>query len=84
MNKEYVLYNLREASEQLTSLIQDLESDSEYDYGDLVIDMSHLYHHINTAWNARDESDVAVAECNEGDFNRWRQMPPSDELLLES
>jgi hypothetical protein len=37
--------------------------------------MEHLYHHLNTAWNARDESPEGVAATSEEDFQRWRQFP---------
>ncbi len=84
MNKSYVLYNLKEAAEQLENIIQELGSDPEYEYGSFVVDMSHLYHHINTAWNAQEESASAVEECSEANFNKWRQMPSNFVLLLES
>ena len=84
MNKDYVLYNLKEAAEQLQETIAELESDPEYGNGEFVFDMSHLYHHINTAWNAREESEAAVMECSESDFEKWRAMPSISELFWES
>lgn len=82
MNKEYILYHLKEAQEQLLESISGLESDPEYDIGEFLPDMSHLYHHINTAWNAREASEAAAANCSEADFNSWRKMPSSIDLLL--
>ena len=82
MNKSYVLYNLREAQEQLSQTIEALESDQDYDVGDFLPDMSHLYHHVNTAWNAQDATEDSVEQCIEEDFNRWRSMPQGEELLL--
>jgi hypothetical protein len=35
----------------------------------------HLYHHPNTAWNAREESSERVTACSEEDFDRWRRFP---------
>jgi hypothetical protein len=37
--------------------------------------MQHAYHHMNTAWNARDEPPERTVECSEADFIRWRQFP---------
>ena len=84
MNKDYILFHLKEAQEEITKTIRDIETDEEYEYGDFVVAMSHLYHHVNTAWNARDTSDVDADACSEKDFARWRQMPNSSELLLEA
>jgi len=67
MNKSYVLYNLREAQAQLAQLIAGLESDPGYGYGDFMPDMSHLYHHVNTAWNAQDATEESV-EVNRPGF----------------
>ena len=56
MNKPYVLWNLKEAREAVDQLIADMQADVDYDFGEFRVDMEHLYHHINTAWNARDAS----------------------------
>lgn len=83
MNKQYILLNLNEALEELQSTISELETKSDYDYGEYVVAMSHLYHHINTAWNARDTSESDSTECSEENFHKWRKFPSPDELLFE-
>jgi hypothetical protein len=75
MNRDHTLFHLREAAEELQRTIGAVESTPEYDYGEFVVAMQHLYHHLNTAWNARDESSERVAACSDGDFVRWRQFP---------
>jgi len=82
MNKEYVLYNLTHAVEALDKLIADMKSDADYDYGNYVVDIAHVYHHLNTAWNARDATKAAADECSEEDFYRWRQFPSEEEIYL--
>jgi len=84
MNKHYVLFHLKEAAEQLEETIGELQSAPDYDFGEYMVDMSHLYHHVNTAWNARDESKEVVEECSEENFNKWRAFPSIEELFLES
>ena len=61
MNREAVLFNLQEAKEELDRTIKEFESDPDYDFGTFFVSMSHLYHHLNTAWNARDASEHDTA-----------------------
>jgi hypothetical protein len=83
MNKDYVLYNLDEAQKALSEIIADMRSNRDYDYGAYIVDITHVYHHLNTAWNARDESKGATDRCSEADFYRWRQFPTGDIYLGE-
>ena len=80
MNKPYVLAHLGEAREAVDQLIADMQSDADYDYGEFRVDIEHLYHHINTAWNARDASTEITDACAQEDFDRWRQFPQDIEL----
>ena len=82
MNKQWVIWNLKEAKKELDGTIAELESDFEYDSPELSVALSHLYHHLNTAWNARDASEEAVDECSVENFAKWRQLP--DDILLET
>jgi hypothetical protein len=81
MNKDYVLWNLREAQEALAEIIAGVESDPEYEPGGYIVDLTHLYHHVNTAWNARNATKAATDECSQEDFLRWRQFPTEDVYL---
>ncbi len=81
MNKEYVLSHLRQAQEALMGIIRDIESQPDYDYGEYIIDITHLYHHINTAWNAQNVDPERAETCNEKDFFKWRQFPQKDIYL---
>ncbi len=83
MNREYVLWNLKEAADELQRTIGELEQDPDYDYGEFVVAMSHLYHHINTAWNAQSVTKTESDECSEENFHKWRSMPTNADLLLE-
>jgi hypothetical protein len=80
VNREYILFHLREAAAQLAQTIHDVETQADYGYGEYSVATTHLYHHINTAWNSREESNEAVAECSEADFDRWRQFPKDLDL----
>ena len=74
MNKPYVVWNLKEAREALAELIADMEADTDYDFGEFRVDMEHVYHHVNTVWNARDATKESSEACSKEDFERWRQF----------
>jgi hypothetical protein len=82
MNKDFILFNLREARDQILQVIQDIEPDPEYEYGGYWADMTHLCHPINTAWNARGASDTQARECSEENYIKWQQFPVGDEICL--
>ncbi len=75
MNKEYILWNLKEAQKELSSTIKEIENDQDYEYGNFIVAMTHLYHHVNTAWNAQGESKEVTEKCSEKDFEKWRLFP---------
>jgi hypothetical protein len=80
MNREYILYNLKEALEQLTETISDFENNNDYEYAEFKVDMEHLYHHLNTAWNAQNSTEQESNVCSDCDYNQWRQFP--QDLIL--
>jgi hypothetical protein len=82
MNRDYILWNLREAQEAVSKIIRDIEADPEYSQEAYAVDIAHLYHHVNTAWNARFESAEAAERCSAEDFERWRQFP--DDIDMSS
>jgi hypothetical protein len=75
MNKDYILFHLSEASEELSITIRELQNDPEYGIVEFRIAMEQLYNHINTAWNAREASEKRANECSAEDFSKWRQFP---------
>ena len=81
MNRDYVQYNLSEAHEALGSMIADMQSNREFGDPAFNVNLTHVYHHLNTAWNARDATTAATNECSEEDFRRWRQFPTGDIFL---
>jgi hypothetical protein len=75
MNKNAILFNLVEAREELDSTINELESDLGYGEPELMVAMMHLFHHVNTAWNARNSTAEEWQNCSDEDFNRWGRYP---------
>jgi hypothetical protein len=83
LNREYVLHNLREAREDLGRSIAEFVADANYSEAEFYVVMQHLYHHLNTAWNARESSEGQAQECSAEDFDRWRQFPVDLDLSSE-
>lgn len=75
MNKGFILFNLKEAQEAIDRLLEQIQASQEYSFEELEVDIAHVYQHVNTAWNARAESDTASNQCSQEDFDRWRQFP---------
>ncbi|MHB8859035.1 MAG: hypothetical protein ACYC6Z_06080 [Thermoleophilia bacterium] len=75
MNKEFIIFNLTEAKDALDQIIHDFHKDPEYEKADLWVDITHVYHHVNTAWNAQDISEQQVASQTDKEFYEWRQFP---------
>ena len=84
MNRDAVLFHLCEAKEQLDQTIAEMTNDPNFCLESFQVDMSHLYHHLNTAWNGRDASQEQHNASNQNDFNLWRKFPSNAELLLDN
>lgn len=82
MTRDYVLWHLKEASNALSRVVREMDADPEYSEAELLVEMTHLYHHLNTAWNARDVSDERIAACSASDFRAWRQFPADVDMTL--
>ncbi len=83
MNRDSILFHLGEAKEELDRTINEITRNSDYDAEEFQVAISHLYHHINTAWNGRDASAERHRECSQEDFEAWRKFPNESELFLE-
>jgi len=82
MNREWVLVHLNEAHDELTRTIKEITDSPGYDYGKFFPAMQHVYHHLNTAWNARDASERELANQTTATFKRWVSMP-ADLVMFE-
>jgi len=80
MNQQVILFHLRETQEELSQTISDIEKDPEYDVGEFRVAMSHCYHHLNTAWNGRNQSNEMHASSE--NFSELRKFPDNSELLF--
>lgn len=83
MTREHVFSHLREAADSLARVIREMEADPEYSEAELEVEMAHLYHHVNTAWNARKASPERTAACSLEDFRDWRQFPTDIDMTVD-
>jgi hypothetical protein len=83
MNNQAILFHLREAKGELDRTISEMGNRKVYDNDEFRVAMSHLYHHLNTAWNGRNASPEQHRTGDEKDFCAWRKFPENQDLLLE-
>ncbi len=81
MNSDWLLFHLREAREELSRTIADLESDSKLGEGELRVALAHLYHHVNTAWNSRNVGRDVIDTHSDADWASWGRFPADIDLL---
>lgn len=81
MNKKYIAWHLEEAAKEIAETLREMESDPEWEIGDFYVEMRHLFHHVNSAWNARDSTEAEANECTEENFEKWRQYPADLEMI---
>jgi hypothetical protein len=82
MNHDAILVHLREAQNELDRMIAEIEENESYDIGEFRPAMSHIYHHLNTAWNGKDTPAKDYPAASRHKFHDWRKFPPNDDLLL--
>ncbi len=75
MNTQWVLFHLQEALDELSRTVRELDKDAELGEEELQVALTHVSHHLNTAWNSRAKTDAETAEASETDFHRWRAFP---------
>ena len=75
MNTRFIASNLKEAEEELRSLITRVASGEQLSFEDYHVAMAHIYHHLNSAWNGRDATDEQWRECSDKDYQKWQKFP---------
>lgn len=75
MNRDWVLFHLTEAQQEIATTIREIRETPDYGYAEFWVAMQHLYHHVNTAWNSREATRTEVDTATDEDFNRWSQLP---------
>jgi len=74
IQKKYALNNLAEAKEAIEELMRSIETDPEYSDDNLLVDMMHIYWHVNRAWNGRN-FDIESRELSDEENDAFIQFP---------
>lgn len=74
LNKPWIEIHIREALQQLQATLENIGQD-RYSEVQLEVELAHAYNHLNTAWNARRESDKSVQKNQGPLFYKWREFP---------
>ena len=83
MNRPWVLFHLNEARGAITQTIAAIEATPDYEWGQFSVEMAHLYHHLNTAWNAQNATDAEVERGGDDSFARWSSFPADLPMMGE-
>lgn len=71
-----IISNLREAAASIKKLNAELEAEKLYRMGKFSVEMGHIYHHLNVAWNIRSLGDVDLyRKMSDENFDMWTQFP---------
>ena len=81
MNRNHVVFHLREAEAELVRAISEIESNREFGIGELVVAVQHLYHHVNTAWNGRNATEQQASNPTDAEFTEWSGFPRDLEMM---
>jgi hypothetical protein len=81
MNRQVVLFHLKEAAEELEKTIEEMAENPKFSEVEFGIAMGHAYHHLNTAWNGRNQTNKQFSACTERDFDRFRRFPKEAEFI---
>ena len=74
--KEYTLFQLGDASNQLDNLMKELESaDLEELDGELYASVQFVYWKLNRAWNSRHATLDQIDTATDAQQDEWAKMP---------
>ena len=74
-NLHLISSNLREAKEEIESILSNISSLEKYDEEEFKVALEHAYHHLNFSWNIRNADEERVIRCSEKDFEEWSKYP---------
>jgi hypothetical protein len=80
MNWEIVLYNIRDAREQLQEIERRINDGNPPSEGEFHVQIEHAFHHMCFAWNIRRVSSKRYANLSTADFDEWSKFPAEIEI----
>ncbi len=82
MNIEYAILTLKEAGENIDSLISKIERDGNLEEldGNHYALVQQLYWNVNQVWNARSIAQEEIDNCSQDQDDEWCDFPKDLEL----
>jgi hypothetical protein len=79
MNTDTVHFQLNEALEHLRAVVAELDDGrmQSDDAPGLAVDLSHILHHVCSAWNSKDMSLLQRAALSQEEFERLGNTVPN-------
>jgi hypothetical protein len=81
VNRDFVLFNLREAAAELERTVREIEAHPAYSGGELLVAMQHAYHHLNSAWNGQDLPELKAMNPTDASWNALGEFPAGFPLM---
>ncbi len=75
MNWKIIAGDIKEAREQLEEIEKQIGGKDRPSESELLVMLSHAYHHLNFAWNTRRTSTKQYANLTDKEFNKWGKFP---------
>ncbi len=75
MNWKIIAGDIKEAREQLEKIEKLIDGKIRPSEGELLVMLSHAYHHLNFAWNTRRIATKQYACLTDQEFNKWGKFP---------
>jgi len=64
-------YELSDAAEHIETLLKEMNSSSDFSVEDFQVQVSHIYAHLNRAWNSREIGDG----LSDAEWETFRAFP---------
>ena len=84
LNWEVILYNIKDAREQLQEIESLVNEGISPSKGELKVKIEQTFHHLIFAWNTRHVSTKRYAGLSDKDFNEWSKFPKEMKDVVRS
>ncbi|OYZ21022.1 MAG: hypothetical protein B7Y39_10080 [Bdellovibrio sp. 28-41-41] len=79
VNKKFITYNFQEIQEEVELVLRQMKVGASQE--DFYRSVQHIYHHLNIAWNARNEGQDTVFDLDDPRMDSWKEFPADLKLI---
>ncbi|MEY8251923.1 MAG: hypothetical protein RPR91_06030 [Colwellia sp.] len=77
LHQRSLISNLHEAMYEIKGIITSINA-GKMTNRKLQFEIEHVYHHLNFAWNVRNEYEDTINKCSDENFIKWSKYPLGD------